>query len=158
MTDCIVSFIMCEALSEARIGSAIGAACRGPTVVSFIGAPSSSAGRGPFGPSFRRDGRFRTAAGSARHRWWVETLRDWAMAGASRIDALGGVPRPVIALGGHHPDGYAVPLHLNRRGRLMSGLSGVIVLATLQGTWVTPRGAACGSRPTPCTTCGPSAP
>lgn len=58
----------------------------------------------------------------------------------SRIDALDGVPRPVIALDGHHPDGYAISPHLHRRGQLMSSLSGVIVLATPEGTWVMPPG------------------
>ena len=56
----------------------------------------------------------------------------------ARIDALDGVPRPVIALGSHYPDGQVIPPHLHRRGQLITGVSGVIVLATPQGTWVMP--------------------
>lgn len=62
------------------------------------------------------------------------------MDGTSRIDALDGVPRPVIALGSLQADGFAIPPHLHRRGQLMAGVSGVIVLATPGGTWVMPPG------------------
>ena len=55
-----------------------------------------------------------------------------------RIDALDDVPRPIIALGSHYPDGHAVLPHRHRRGQLISGVSGVVVLATPQGTWVMP--------------------
>ena len=63
-----------------------------------------------------------------------------------RIDALDGVPRPIIALGSRYPDGHAIAPHRHRRGQLISGVSGVVVLATPQGTWSCPHSAACGSR------------
>lgn len=55
-----------------------------------------------------------------------------------RIDALDGVPRPIIALGSRYPDGHVVAPHRHRRGQLISGVSGVVVLATPQGTWIMP--------------------
>ncbi len=60
------------------------------------------------------------------------------MTGGVRIDALDGVPRPIIALGSRYPDGHTVAPHRHRRGQLISGVSGVVVVATPQGTWVMP--------------------
>ena len=60
------------------------------------------------------------------------------MVGEAKIDAVDGVPRPVIAIGNAYADGHAIPPHRHRRGQLLSGASGVIVLATSQGTWVMP--------------------
>ena len=60
------------------------------------------------------------------------------MTAGVRIDALDSVPRPIIALGSRYPDGHAIAPHRHRRGQLISGVSGVVVLATPQGTWVMP--------------------
>ncbi|MBP2229546.1 AraC-like DNA-binding protein [Azospirillum agricola] len=55
-----------------------------------------------------------------------------------RIEAVDAVPRPLIAMGHDYPDGHALPAHWHRRGQLISGATGVLVLATPQGTWVMP--------------------
>jgi AraC-like DNA-binding protein len=54
------------------------------------------------------------------------------------IDMVDHVPRPIIAIGTHYPDGHFIEPHQHRRGQLISGASGVIVLATPKGTWVMP--------------------
>ena len=54
------------------------------------------------------------------------------------VEAVDDVPRPVIAVGNDYPDGHAVAPHQHRRGQLISGASGVVVLATPSGTWVMP--------------------
>jgi AraC-like DNA-binding protein len=48
------------------------------------------------------------------------------------------VPRPVIAIGTHYPGGHFIEPHQHRRGQLISGASGLTVLATPEGTWVMP--------------------
>lgn len=53
-----------------------------------------------------------------------------------QINMVDHVPRPVIAIGTHHPDGHFIKPHQHRRGQLISGASGMIVLATPEGTWV----------------------
>ncbi|MFT4133641.1 AraC family transcriptional regulator [Labrys sp. (in: a-proteobacteria)] len=54
------------------------------------------------------------------------------------IDTVDHIPRPIIAIGRDYPDGFIVPPHHHRRGQLISGASGVVVLATPSGTWVMP--------------------
>ena len=54
------------------------------------------------------------------------------------IDSVDHVPRTVIAIGSDYPDGHVVAPHHHRRGQLISGASGVVVLSTAQGTWVMP--------------------
>ncbi|MBA4789519.1 MAG: helix-turn-helix transcriptional regulator [Rhizobiales bacterium] len=54
------------------------------------------------------------------------------------IDTVDHVPRPIIAIGKHFPDGHAIAPHHHRRGQLISGASGLIVLSTSEGTWVMP--------------------
>nr|WP_210301812.1 helix-turn-helix transcriptional regulator [Methylobacterium brachythecii] len=54
------------------------------------------------------------------------------------IDAVDHLPRPIIALGRSYPDGHVIEPHRHRRGQLISGATGVIVLATSEGRWVMP--------------------
>jgi AraC-like DNA-binding protein len=54
------------------------------------------------------------------------------------IDMVDHVPRPIIAIGTEYPDGHFIKPHQHRRGQLISGASGMIVLATPEGTWVMP--------------------
>lgn len=54
------------------------------------------------------------------------------------IDSVDHVPRPIIAIGNDYPDGHVIDPHHHRRGQLISGASGVIVLSTSEGTWVMP--------------------
>jgi AraC-like DNA-binding protein len=55
-----------------------------------------------------------------------------------QIEALDDLPRPLIAVGNEYADGHAIPPHRHRRGQLISGATGVVVLATPTGTWVMP--------------------
>jgi hypothetical protein len=48
------------------------------------------------------------------------------------------VPRAVVAIGNEYPDGHAIAPHRHRRGQLMWGTSGAILLTTPQGTSVMP--------------------
>jgi AraC-like DNA-binding protein len=54
------------------------------------------------------------------------------------IESVDVVPRPIIALGNDFPDGHVIAPHRHRRGQLISGATGVVVLATPEGTWVMP--------------------
>jgi AraC-like DNA-binding protein len=54
------------------------------------------------------------------------------------IDTVDHVPRPIVAIGTHYPPGHVIPPHQHRRGQLISGASGLIVVATPDGTWVMP--------------------
>lgn len=54
------------------------------------------------------------------------------------IDTVDAVPRPLIALGHEYPDGHVIAPHRHRRGQLISGATGVLVMATPQGKWVMP--------------------
>ena len=54
------------------------------------------------------------------------------------IDTVDHVPRPIIAIGNNYPAGHRIAPHQHRRGQLISGASGLIVLATPEGTWVMP--------------------
>ncbi|MGE0340098.1 MAG: helix-turn-helix domain-containing protein [Xanthobacteraceae bacterium] len=56
-----------------------------------------------------------------------------------RIDAVDHVPRAIIAIGTQYPDGHVIEPHEHRRGQLISGATGAIVLATPDGTWVVPQ-------------------
>ena len=54
------------------------------------------------------------------------------------IDSVDHVPRPIVAIGNDYPDGHVIDPHHHRRGQLISGASGVVVLSTSEGTWVMP--------------------
>lgn len=54
------------------------------------------------------------------------------------IDAVEDTPRPILAIGRYYPAGHVIATHQHRRGQLISGASGVIVLGTPEGTWVMP--------------------
>ncbi|SMF23986.1 transcriptional regulator, AraC family [Tistlia consotensis] len=56
------------------------------------------------------------------------------------IEEVDAAPRPLIALGHDYPDGFRLAPHRHRRGQLISGATGVLVLATPQGRWVMPPG------------------
>jgi AraC-like DNA-binding protein len=55
-----------------------------------------------------------------------------------QIEAVDDVPRPLIAVGNDYPDGHVVAPHQHRRGQLISGATGVVVVATAEGRWVMP--------------------
>jgi AraC-like DNA-binding protein len=54
------------------------------------------------------------------------------------IDRVDHLPRSIIALGSHYPDGHVIAPHQHRRGQLISGATGVVILATPEGTYVMP--------------------
>jgi AraC-like DNA-binding protein len=54
------------------------------------------------------------------------------------IDTVDHVPRPIIAIGNNYPAGHYTPPHQHRRGQLISGASGLTVVATPEGSWVMP--------------------
>jgi AraC-like DNA-binding protein len=54
------------------------------------------------------------------------------------IDSVDHLPRPIIAIGNDYPDGHVIPPHQHRRGQLISGATGVVVLATPDDTYVMP--------------------
>ena len=54
------------------------------------------------------------------------------------IDAADQTPRSIVAIGRDYPSGFLVAPHHHRRGQLISGASGLIVLTTTGGTWVMP--------------------
>jgi AraC-like DNA-binding protein len=55
-----------------------------------------------------------------------------------KIEAVDDVPRPILALGNAYPDGHVIPPHRHRRGQLLSSMTGTLVVATPNGTWVMP--------------------
>jgi len=54
------------------------------------------------------------------------------------IDSVDHIARPIVAIGNDYPNGYVIDPHHHRRGQLISGASGVIVLSTSEGNWVMP--------------------
>ena len=54
------------------------------------------------------------------------------------IDTVDDTPRPIVALTRDYPDGFQIAPHYHRRGQLISGATGLVVLATPYGTWVMP--------------------
>ncbi len=55
-----------------------------------------------------------------------------------QVELVDDAPRPVIAVGNTYPDGHAIEPHTHRRGQLISGGSGVLILGTPNGKWVMP--------------------
>ena len=55
-----------------------------------------------------------------------------------RVETVDHISRPLIAIGNEYPDDHIIAPHQHRRGQLISGASGVIVLSTPEGTWVMP--------------------
>lgn len=55
-----------------------------------------------------------------------------------KVEAVDHVPRAVIAVGNHYPDGHIIPPHSHRRGQLIFGATGVLILSTPDGAWVMP--------------------
>jgi AraC-like DNA-binding protein len=60
------------------------------------------------------------------------------MARHIHIDTVDDTPRAVVAIGNDYPDGHRIAPHHHRRGQLISGATGLIVLSTAAGTWVMP--------------------
>lgn len=54
------------------------------------------------------------------------------------IDTVDDTPRPIVAITRDYPDGFQIAPHHHRRGQLISGATGLVVLATPYGTWVMP--------------------
>jgi AraC-like DNA-binding protein len=54
------------------------------------------------------------------------------------IDSVDHLPRAIIAFGTRYPDGHVIAPHQHRRGQLISGATGVVVLASPEGTYVMP--------------------
>lgn len=54
------------------------------------------------------------------------------------IENYMGVPRPLIALANDYPDGHRIKPHNHRRGQLLNGQSGVVMVATPNGTFMMP--------------------
>jgi AraC-like DNA-binding protein len=54
------------------------------------------------------------------------------------VEIFDDIPRPLIALGNVYPDGHVIPPHKHRRGQLLYGASGAVMISTSQGTWVVP--------------------
>jgi AraC-like DNA-binding protein len=54
------------------------------------------------------------------------------------VEVYDDIPRPLIALGNDYPDGHVIPPHRHRRGQLLYGASGAVMVSTSQGTWVVP--------------------
>jgi len=54
------------------------------------------------------------------------------------IDRVDHLSRPIIAIGTQYPDGHVIEPHHHRRGQLISGATGALVLATPDGTYVMP--------------------
>ncbi len=74
----------------------------------------------------------------ARHPSRAYFLREWAMVRQIQVEVVDDVPRPIIAVGNEYRDGHVIPPHRHRRGQLISGASGAVVVATPAGTWVMP--------------------
>ncbi len=55
-----------------------------------------------------------------------------------RIDAVDHVLRPIVAVRTEYPPGHIIKPHRHRRGQLISGASGVVILTTSAGTWMMP--------------------
>jgi AraC-like DNA-binding protein len=55
-----------------------------------------------------------------------------------QIEAVDNISRPLIAVGNDYPDGHKIAPHQHRRGQLISGATGVLVLSTPNGRWVMP--------------------
>ena len=55
-----------------------------------------------------------------------------------QIEAVDDAPRAIIAVGNDYPDGHVIAPHRHRRGQLISSVTGTLVLATPDGTWVMP--------------------
>jgi AraC-like DNA-binding protein len=56
----------------------------------------------------------------------------------TQVEVFDAIPRPVIALGNDYPDGHVIPPHRHRRGQLLYGASGAVMVSTSEGTWVVP--------------------
>lgn len=54
------------------------------------------------------------------------------------IDELDRIARPILVLGVTYPDGFSIAPHRHRRGQLISGATGLVVLTTPDGTWIMP--------------------
>ncbi|CAN5177835.1 helix-turn-helix transcriptional regulator [soil metagenome] len=55
-----------------------------------------------------------------------------------KVETIDSVARPIVALGNVYPDGHVISPHQHRRGQLIFGASGMMVLTTPVGTWVMP--------------------
>lgn len=56
----------------------------------------------------------------------------------AHIDLYDAVARPVVAIGNDYPPGHLLPAHAHRRGQLLYGATGVMLVGTRDGDWVVP--------------------
>ena len=56
------------------------------------------------------------------------------------VEAFDAIPQPIIALGNEFPSGHAIAPHRHRRGQLLHGATGTVMVATEHGAWVMPPG------------------
>lgn len=56
----------------------------------------------------------------------------------TQIEVVDDAPRAIVAVGNDHPDGHVIPPHRHRRGQLLCSITGTLLVATPQGTWVMP--------------------
>jgi AraC-like DNA-binding protein len=74
----------------------------------------------------------------ARNQRWAYIILEWAKMRELHIDSVDRLPRSIIAIGTRYPDGHVIEPHRHRRGQLISGATGVVVLAAPEGTYVMP--------------------
>ncbi len=56
----------------------------------------------------------------------------------AHIDLYDAVARPMVAIGNDYPPGHLLPAHAHRRGQLLYGATGVMLVGTRDGDWVVP--------------------
>ncbi|HEY1721925.1 MAG TPA: AraC family ligand binding domain-containing protein [Magnetospirillaceae bacterium] len=54
------------------------------------------------------------------------------------LEQVDTIARPIIAVGNDYTDGHIIPPHHHRRGQLISGATGTMVMTTPLGRWVMP--------------------
>lgn len=56
------------------------------------------------------------------------------------VETYDTLAQPLIVLGNDFPDGHTIAAHRHRRGQLLLGASGAVMVTTADGTWVMPPG------------------
>ncbi len=74
----------------------------------------------------------------ARHHIQAGILREWDMDTPHVFGDIPDVDRPVIAYRADYPDAHTIPTHHHDRHQLLHGVSGVVMVTTVDGAWVMP--------------------